>query len=310
MIIYQGDVATWVPRPDESAVAIGVFDGVHLGHRRVLDALWKPDHGLVHVAMTFGTHPAAVLAPGSAPTRLSTLKRRFDLLAAAGIERVAVLNFDESLRELTPDAFVETFLANGLNARFVAVGEGFRFGCDASGTTRTLAELGMLHGFEVDVVEIARHGGAEIRSTLIRRRIEEGDVADAAAMLGRPYEVEGIVVPGDARGRRLGVPTANVSIPATLTVPLLGVYAVTVGIDGRSHPGVANLGTRPTFDGTERVLEVHVLDFEQNLYGKQIGVGFVERIRDEARFDSADELLSQIRSDIATATVILGDRTS
>jgi len=310
MIIYQGDPATWIPRPEGSAVAIGVFDGVHLGHRRVLDALRRPDRGLVRVAMTFGTHPAAVLAPGSAPTRLSTLKRRFDLFAAAGIERVAVLNFDGSLRELTPQAFVETFLVSGLNARFVAVGEGFRFGRDASGTTQTLAELGARHGFEVEVVEIVRHLGAEIRSTLIRRRIEEGDVADAAAMLGRPYEVGGIVVPGDARGRQLGVPTANVSMPATLTVPLLGVYAVTVQIDGRGYPGVANLGTRPTFGGTERVLEVHVLGFDQNLYGKQLSVGFVERIRDELRFESIDDLLTQIRSDIAAATVILDEQTS
>ena len=310
MIIYQGDAATWLPRPNGSAVAIGVFDGVHLGHQRVLDALRRPDQGLVRVAMTFGTHPAAILAPGSAPTRLSTLKRRFDLFAAAGIERVAVLNFDESLRDLAPEAFVETFLVNGLNARFVAVGEGFRFGRDASGTTLTLAELGARSGFDVDVVEIARHGDVEIRSTLIRRRIEEGDVADAAAMLGRPYEVEGIVVPGDARGRQLGVPTANVSMPATLTVPLPGVYAVTVGIDGHSHPGVANLGTRPTFDGTERVLEVHVFGFDQNLYGKQLSIGFVERIRDEIRFESIAELLTQIRRDIATATIILDERTS
>jgi len=310
MIIYQGDAAGWGPIPGGSAVAIGVFDGVHLGHKRVLEAVGRHDYGCARVAMTFGTHPAALLAPGSDPMRLSTLKRRFELFEAAGIERVAVLNFDATLRDLTPEAFVERFLVRGLNARFVAVGEGFRFGRGASGSTATLAELGERHGFKVDVVEITMHGAVEIRSTFIRRRIEEGDVADAAAMLGRPYEVEGIVVQGDARGRQLGVPTANVSMPATLTVPQIGVYAVTVGIDGRELPGVANLGVRPTFDGTEKVLEVHVLGFDENLYGRQIRVGFVERIRDELRFESIDELLAQIRSDIASATVILDDRTS
>ena len=310
MIIYQGDAAGWGPIPGGSAVAIGVFDGVHLGHARVLEALGRHDPGLERVAMTFGTHPATLLAAGPAPTRLSTLKRRFELFEAAGIQRVAVLSFDAALRDLDPDAFVERFLVDGLNARFVAVGEGFSFGRGAAGTTQTLAELGERYGFEVDVVEIAKYRGVEIRSTLIRRRIEEGAVAEAAAMLGRPYEVEGIVVPGDARGRRLGVPTANVSMPAHLTVPQTGVYAVAVGFDGRNLPGVANLGIRPTFDGTERVLEVHVLGFDENLYGKQLQVGFVERLRDEMRFESVDELLTQIRGDIASATVILDDRTS
>lgn len=310
MIIYQGDAAGWGPIPGGSAVAIGVFDGVHLGHKRVLESIGRHDQGCARVAMTFGTHPAAVLAPGSDPTRLSTLKRRFELFESAGIQRVAVLNFDASLRDLTPESFVERFLVDGLNARFVAVGEGFRFGRGASGTTAKLAELGERHGFDVDVVELAAHDGLEIRSTLIRRRIEEGDLSDAASMLGRPYEVEGIVVPGDARGRQLGVPTANVSMPATLTVPQIGVYAVMVGIDGRDLPGVANLGVRPTFDGTEEVLEVHVLGFDENLYGKQLRVGFIERIRDELRFESVDELLAQIRRDIASATVILDERTS
>jgi riboflavin kinase/FMN adenylyltransferase len=310
VIVYHGDAAGWGPIPDGSAVAIGVFDGVHLGHVRVLAALGRRDQGYTRVAMTFGAHPATLLAPGPAPTRLSTLKRRFELFEAAGIQRVAVLDFDPALRDLEPDAFVERFLVDGLNARFVAVGEGFRFGRGAAGTTRSLTELGEQRGFEVEVVDIATHDGVEIRSTLIRRRIEEGAVADAAAMLGRPYDVEGIVVPGDARGRQLGVPTANVSVPATLTVPQIGVYAVTVGVDGRNLPGVANLGVRPTFDGREKVLEVHVLGFDENLYGRQLRVGFVERIRDEMRFESIDELRTQIRRDIVSATVILEERTS
>jgi riboflavin kinase/FMN adenylyltransferase len=295
MIVYQGDPAAWEAPEHGSAVAIGVFDGVHLGHRRVLSALPGGDNGLTRVAMTFGTHPAAVLAPDRAPTRLSTLKRRFELLEASGIDRIAVLGFDESMRDMAPEEFVDRFLVEGLNTRFVAVGTGFRFGRYAAGTTDTLGDLGASRGFRVEVVEIARHEDEEIRSTLIRQRVESGDVEGAASMLGRPYEMQGVVVPGDGRGRRFGVPTANVSFPAVLTVP---------------HAGVANLGIRPTFDGTDRVLEVHVLDSNMNLYGRQIRVGFVGRIREERRFASVDELLTQIRSDISAAARILDEQMS
>lgn len=310
MIIYRGDPSGWDPPPHGAAVAIGVFDGVHLGHRRVLDALDGCDERLARTAMTFGTHPAAVLAPDKAPTRLSTLARRFELFDHAGIERVAVLDFDEKMRDMTPQAFVDRYLVDGLDARFVAVGEGFRFGRNASGTTGTLAELGAALGFAVEVVGIELRGGREIRSTAIREQLEGGDVAQAAAMLGRPYDMEGIVVPGDGRGRRLGIPTANISFPAVLTVPLPGVYAVMAIIDGVAYPAVANLGTRPTFDGTDQVLEVHVLDLDRNLYGKQVRVLFIERIRDERRFASVDDLLAQIRADIVTATTVFGERTS
>ena len=194
MIVYEGDPAGWEAPEHGSAVAIGVFDGVHLGHHQVLAALHRENNRLTRVAMTFGTHPAAVLAPDRAPTRLSTLKRRFELLGASGVDRIALLNFDESMRNLTPEEFVDRFLVEGLNTRFVAVGTGFRFGRDASGTTDTLARLGASRGFEVEVIEIALHDGEEIRSTLIRERLESGDVEGAAAMLGRPYEMEGVVV--------------------------------------------------------------------------------------------------------------------
>ncbi len=310
MIVYRGDPSDWEPPPRGAAVAIGVFDGVHLGHRRVLDALDNCDPHLARTVMTFGTHPAAILAPDGAPRRLSTLAHRFERFREAGIECVAVLDFDEEMRDMVSEAFVDRYLVGGLDARFVAVGEGFRFGRDASGTTDTLAELGAARGFDVEVVPIESLNGSEIRSTSIREHLEAGDVTGAAAMLGRAYEMEGIVVPGDGRGRRFGVPTANISFPAVLTVPLPGVYAVTAIIDGAAYPAVANLGTRPTFDGTDQVLEVHVLDLDRDLYGKHVRVLFVERIRDERRFASVDDLLAQIRSDIATATAVFGKRTS
>lgn len=158
MMVYQGNPADWDTPEQGSAVAVGVFDGVHLGHQRVLKALLRGDRGLTRVAMTFGTHPATVLAPDRAPPRLSTLKRRFELLEASGIERIAVLDFDEAMRNLTPAEFVDRFLVEGLNTRIVAVGTGFRFGRDASGTTDTLADLAERRGFAVEVVEIARRG--------------------------------------------------------------------------------------------------------------------------------------------------------
>jgi len=309
MIVYQGPPEGWEAPPGGSAVAVGVFDGVHLGHRRVLDALVDADPDLVRVAMTFGTHPAVLLSSEGAPSRLSTLKRRFELLADGGIERVAVLRFDESMRAMTPDEFVRRFLVDGLNARFVAVGIDFRFGAAASGSVETLVELGDRFGFNVVAVDIVSKHGSEVRSTVIRAAIESGDVAGAAAMLGRPYEIEGIVVPGDGRGRKLGIPTANVSFPAVLTVPDYGVYAVIATIDGVDYPAVANLGIRPTFDSNDEVLEVHVIDHAQDLYGKHVTIGFVERIREERRFESIDDLVAQIRKDIATAKDALNDHT-
>ncbi len=310
MIMYQGNPSDWDTPEYGSAVAIGVFDGVHLGHRRVLDSLGGGDANLVRVAMTFGTHPASLLSPDGAPPRLSTLKRRFGLFADAGIDRVAVLSFDEEMRAMPPEDFVRRFLIEGLNAKVVAVGVGFRFGRGAAGTTDTLTELGHRYGFQVRVVDIACDDGTEIRSTAIREALYEGGVDRAAAMLGRPYDLEGIVVPGDGRGRQIGVPTANVSFPATLTIPRRGVYAVTANIDGVAHPAVANLGTRPTFGGEEEVLEVHVPGLDRDLYGKHLSVEFLGRIRDERRFESVDDLLVQIHTDIATAIEMLAERPS
>ncbi|MEN8233308.1 MAG: riboflavin biosynthesis protein RibF [Actinomycetota bacterium] len=308
MIIYQGDPSGWEAPPRGSAVAIGVFDGVHLGHRKVLSALQEGDEGLTKVAMTFGTHPAALLSSTGAPSRLSTLKRRFELFEEVGIERVAVLGFDEQMRTMAPSDFVQRFLVDGLDARCVVVGAGFHFGIDATGTTKTLREIGERLGFKVTVVDIACDDRTEIRSTTIRTAIEEGDVVRAGAMLGRPYELEGIVVPGDERGRDLGVSTAKISFPATLTVPKHGVYAVLVWIDGIEHRGVANLGLHTTHGVSADVLAVHVIGVERDLYGKQLRVGFVDRIRDEIEFTTTDDIATQIQDDIETAKRISGDR--
>jgi riboflavin kinase/FMN adenylyltransferase len=306
MIILQGEPESWDPPEEGSAVAIGIFDGVHRGHRRVIAAL---DDAPVasKVVLTFGTHPAQVLSDAGAPPMLTPLKERLALLGESGIERVAVLDFDPETVAMTPLVFVQRVLVAGLNARFVAVGEGFRFGHGAVGTTETLEELGSTHGFTVSVVPILREAGSEIRSTAIRQAVAAGDVERAALLLGRPHAIRGVVVPGEGRGATIGVPTANVSFPDRLAVPKRGVYAVYAEIDDRRFPGVANLGVRPTFGGEEEVLEVHLIDEQLDLRGRELGVHFVARLRDEQRFDDVEALVAQIQRDIEAANRLLSE---
>jgi len=218
---------------------------------------------------------------------------------------VAVLDFDPETVAMTPEAFVERVLVAGLNARLVAIGEGFRFGHGAAGTTETLEELGLTHGFTVAVVPILGEGGNEIRSTAIRRALAAGDVERAALLLGRFHVTRGVVVPGEGRGATIGIPTANVSFPNQLAVPKRGVYAVYAEVDHRRFPGVANLGVRPTFDGEEEVLEVHLIDEQLDLRGRELGVHFVARLRDEQRFDGVETLVAQIQRDIEAASRLL-----
>jgi riboflavin kinase / FMN adenylyltransferase len=305
VIVLQGPPETWDVPDAGSAVAIGVFDGVHLGHRAVLGALDEAGAG-TKVALTFGTHPARILA-AEPPPMLNTLKERIVLLGAAGVDRVAVLDFDSDMVASSPEEFVERVLVDGLNAKFVAVGEGFRFGHAASGSTETLSELGRRHGFTVAVVPILTNGGEEIRSTGIRLAIAAGDVERAATLLGHPHRITGVVVPGEGRGATVGIPTANVSFPTGLAVPRRGVYAVYAVIDGARLPAVANLGVRPTFGGDQEVLEVHVIGEDLDLRGREIGVDFVHRLRDEQRFDDVDALVDQIQTDIGTAKAMLGE---
>ncbi len=304
MMVYRGRPETWDPPHGGSGVAIGVFDGVHRGHLRVFAALDTAD---TKVVLTFGTHPAAALSPQGAPPKLTTLKGRLGLFAAAGIDGTAILDFDDEMISMAPEAFVERVLVNGLDARLVAVGEGFRFGNKAGGSTDTLIELGRTHGFEVAVVPILSIDGNEIRSTTIREAIAAGDVERAADLLGRPYLIQGIVVPGEGRGRTIGVPTANISFPSGLAVPRRGVYAVYAEVDGERLPAVANFGIRPTFGGDEEVLEVHVIGMDVDLDGREIGVQFVARLRNEQRFDGVDALVEQIQADISAAGALFGE---
>lgn len=303
--ILTGDPTAWNPGEVAHAVAIGVFDGVHRGHRAVFATLEDAAGDRPLVAMTFSDHPDAVVSGGPAPPALTTLERRLELFEEAGIDVAAIIEFDHDTMRLAPEEFVDRYLVTGLRAGVVAVGAGFRFGHGASGTVDTLRLLGVSHGFTILATPIVEIHGTEVRSSTIRAAIASGGVELAARMLGRPFEIAGDVVPGDARGRTIGFPTANVSVPEGFVRPAGGVYAVRCTVGGVVHDGVCNVGTRPTFGGGPEVIEVHLLDVDIDLYGRSMRVAFVDRIRNEQRFASVDALVAQITADVERARMVL-----
>jgi riboflavin kinase/FMN adenylyltransferase len=299
-----------VPEDLGPAVAtVGMFDGVHRGHRALLDrvAAEAAARGLPAAAVTFDRHPLAVLRPGSEPPLLTTLDRKVELLGAAGMDRVLVLAFTRELSQVGAEVFAAEVLFDALAARAVVVGENFRFGHKAAGDPALLAELGRPRGIEVVAVPLHTDGDQVVSSTRVRAELAEGDVAAAAASLGRPYAVEGEVVVGDRRGRPLlGVPTANLAVPAGIALPADGVYAghLTDDADGIARPAAISVGTNPQF-GTDRRVEAHVLDFDADLYGHQVSVGFTHHLRGQATFAGVDELVAQMRADIDQARRLL-----
>ena len=306
MKVFTGSSNNWNEQRDPYAVAVGVFDGVHRGHMAVFNAVRQASGGLDLCALTFGSHPAGVVGNDVVPLMLMTLERRLELLDDAGIEAVAVIEFNDSVRHLSPRAFVETFLTGALNAELVTVGRGFRFGYNAEGTVYHLRLLGQELDFDVVETQIVNLHGTEVRSSSIRASIAMGSVELAARMLGRPFEVDGAVVEGDRRGRTIGFPTANITMPEGVVRPAGGVYAVRCLVDGSLVNGVCNVGTRPTFGGGEESIEVHLYDIDVELYGKTVRVEFIDRIRDEQRFDSVEALVAQIETDIGTAKTLFG----
>lgn len=292
-----------------SVVTIGFFDGVHLGHQAIVGRAVEDaaERGMRAVAVTFDRHPTEVVRPEARPALLMTSERRIATLADTGVDRVVVLPFTEELSRLSPEAFVVEVLVDGLSAREVVVGDNFRFGHRAAGDTGTLRELGERHGYEVVTVDLVALDGAPVSSTAVRQRLADGDVAWAARALGRPHVLDGTVVPGDGRGRAIGVPTANVAVSDRLRLPANGIYAGFVGIDGEParRPAATSVGVRPTFDGDTVTVEAHLLDFDGDLYGRRLAVSFTHRLRDEERFDTVDELVAAIRSDIEQARRLL-----
>jgi riboflavin kinase/FMN adenylyltransferase len=299
-----------------AVVTVGMFDGVHRGHRALLDrvAAEAAARRVPAAAVTFDRHPLAVLRPGSEPPLLTTLDRKVELLGDAGMQVVLVLEFTRELSEVGAEAFATQVLFDGLAARAVVVGENFRFGHKAAGDPALLAGLGRPRGIEVVAVPLQTAGDEVVSSTRVRAELAAGDVAAAAASLGRPHAVEGVVVAGDGRGRPLlGIPTANLDIAAGIAIPADGVYAghlTDAGPDGPGEPqggapvdrGVArpaaiSVGTNPQF-GTDRRVEAHVLDFDGDLYGHRVSVSFAHHLRGQATFADLDELIAQIKADV------------
>ncbi len=304
MKVLEGDHRTWLPLDRPTAVTIGVYDGVHLGHQHVLRSL--AETGLPVVVVTFRNHPADVIAPGAAPDLLTSIEERLAILAAAGVFATAVIDFDDDFRRLPAEEFVEKLLVATLRAERVAVGRGFRFGHQQLGDVALLRALGQQHGYEVEDIDILEEG-VPVRSTVIRALLKEGHAAAARRLLGRPYRLFGTVVPGDQRGRTIGFPTANLETAGGVMIPGSGVYAVRTIIAGTSHRGVVNIGRRPTFGGTEWVVEVHVLDYSGDLYGQVLAVDFIVRLRSEQKFDGVDSLVAAIHNDVVKARQVLED---
>jgi riboflavin kinase/FMN adenylyltransferase len=300
-------------RAGGSVVTIGVYDGVHLGHHAVLRLVRElaDARGLAAVCITFDRHPAEVVRPDSAPLLLTTPQQKLELLSATGfLDVVHVLHFDEARSRETAEDFVREVLVGAANARVIVVGADFHFGRARGGDVEMLQRMGRELGFEVLGVGLeAAPGGTVYSSTITRRLLAEGDVAGAATMLGRAHEVRGTVVRGDQRGRELGFPTANVAVPARSLLPADGIYAgVFVGADRVERVAAISLGRRPTFyeHADTSLLEAFVLDFSGDLYGDEVAVRFVERLRGEMRFDSVDALVAQMRRDVDDTRRIVG----
>jgi riboflavin kinase/FMN adenylyltransferase len=282
---------------------IGVFDGVHRGHQSLVGiARHRADLlGVPLVAITFDPHPAAVVGPRTAPPSLATLAHRSELLMAAGADAVDVLHFDEAMSAMDPQEFVHRVLVDRLHVRELVVGQDFRFGHRAAGSYDTLVTEGDRHGFRAIAAPLVGDGTERWSSTAIRTLVAQGDVAAAATALGRSYRLDGVVVHGDHRGRELGYPTANLAWAGEPTIPADGVYAGRLRVLGQevALPAAISVGTNPQFGGQERRVEAYVLDRDDlDLYGAEVGVDFVQRIRGQATFDSVDALVERMAVDV------------
>lgn len=289
-------------------VAIGVFDGVHLGHHLIITRMVTAagESSARATVVTFHPHPEAVLRPRSAPRALTSLERKADLLGRLGVEEVVVVAFDRAFARLTPAEFCSTVLSDRLGTRIVYVGENFRFGHDGVGTADDLALYGRSHGFEIQSVPLVLDEKGPISSTRIRDALKAGDVTQAAELLGRPHRIEGPVLEGARRGRTLRAPTANTEVDAQVALPRLGVYATRAVLsDGTWYRAVTSVGTNPTFvKGGKTRVETLLLGFSGDLYGSVLRIDFIKRIRAQRTFKDAEALRKQIILDVETAEKI------
>jgi riboflavin kinase / FMN adenylyltransferase len=298
------------PRGLEGAVyAIGNFDGLHLGHRAVIEraVALAEKRAAPSALLTFEPHPADFFAGRPVVFRLTALRDKAAICARLRLTGLVVIRFDASLATMSAEEFIAKVLIDRLGVGAVIVGWDFHFGKGRSGSPATLAEAGLRHGFGVEIVARVEDGAGVVSSSAIRKALEQGDLAAAAQGLGRNYSVFGPVISGQRLGRSLGVPTANIALEPTNRLAH-GIYAVTARVDGQAFPAVASFGTRPTIDDGPPLLEVHLLDFDGDLYGRVMEVEFVERIRDELKFDSIPSLVAEMTRDKERARAILASR--
>jgi riboflavin kinase/FMN adenylyltransferase len=297
------------PRPSRwvhPVLALGNFDGLHRGHRKILDRMRRvaDERGATSVIMTFDPHPPRIVRPDKAPPLLMTKAQKLEAIAAAGVQGAAIVRFTPELSHWDPETFVRTVLVDWLRVAEVWVGANFLFGHDRSGNFSMLRVLGARYNFKAEKIDPVRYKDFVVSSTRVRRLVSEGRVDEAGALLGHHYFIDGTIVRGDARGRTIGFPTANLCSENEL-LPPHGVYATTARIGGIVHPSVTNVGVRPTVDNSGRtVVESHIFDLDRDLYGQPLRISFVQRLRDERAFASLDELRAQIDADCRRARML------
>ncbi|MCL5043788.1 MAG: bifunctional riboflavin kinase/FAD synthetase [Deltaproteobacteria bacterium] len=303
LIVRDVDKMAPAQRP---VLALGNFDGVHLGHQAILRAAVERARACSApaLALTFEPAPARVLTPARAPCRLCNAEDKLELFERCGLDGAIVLEFTRALSLLAPAEFARRYLAAKIGAQIVVVGHNVSFGHNRAGDAAALRELGRALGFETVVVGPVKAGTLEVSSTLIRRFVQSGEVRRARELLGRNYFIRGTVVRGRGRGRLLGFPTINLELESEC-VPADGIYATLAGFNGSHYPSVTSIGFRPTFNETERAVEAHLIDFSDLLYGRRIKLEFVERLREERKFDSPQALAERMRLDVEQARAVL-----
>lgn len=290
-----------------SVATIGAYDGLHLGHRKLLESVIGTARAarLPSIVMSFEPTPKEFFAADSPPARLMRFREKFDALAYAGVDIFFCPRFDDRMRSIAPDTFIRQLLIHAMNVRCLVIGDDFRFATGRAGTVEQLERAGRVLGFEVRQEGSVAVDGQRVSSTAIRQALWTGDLERACRLLGRPYSMSGKVIAGDGLGHELGYPTANVNLKRRQS-PVMGIFAARVrGLDRKPLDAVASVGTRPTFGGTKPLLEVHIFDFDANIYGEYIQVDFIARIRSEEKFESAGALVEQMHLDSARAREIL-----
>lgn len=292
-----------------TAVALGTFDGVHIGHQSIIQRAMNlaKAHKLVSVVYTFSNHPLEQIAPDKVPMQIGDNISKADILKAMGVQMLVNVAFNEKLCRQSPEAFIDE-LCRSLNPHYLVIGPNFSFGAKAKGNPRMLLRMGDEYGFQAEVGQAVQLDGRMVSSTRIRSLIEAGDLEKTNEYLGRYFSFGGRVIHGDHRGRKLGFPTANLAIGSHRAMLPNGAYAVLIWLNGKRYNGIANIGDNPTFEGCNRRLEVNILDFSQNIYDAAITVQFVGKLREQKKFSGVDALVKQLRADEITARKLLADK--